>query len=63
MSKELGPYDSSTQMFVHPERDMNFKVAGFHKYLVTEGKYDDDMHADIIRLDEVRKELAELGQH
>jgi hypothetical protein len=60
MSKEMGRYDTETQMFVEPVHEVNMDVANSIKWGVENGKYEEDLHADVIKLDEVRKELAAI---
>lgn len=63
MGKEIGRYDTSLHMFVEPVKELDHNKLEFHKFLADEGMHADDMYADVIKLDEVRKELAEMGQH
>jgi hypothetical protein len=58
--KELGRYDTEVQMFVEPVHEVNMDVARSIKWGVENGKYDEDLYADVIKLDEVRKELASI---
>ncbi len=63
MSEKYGRYDGETQMYTQAPRELNMNTLESIKWEVDNGKRDDDLHADVIKLDDVRKELGEIGQH
>ena len=48
MKERLGQYDASTQMFVEPVHEPDPNHLLFLKRLVSEGKFEDDLRADIV---------------
>lgn len=48
MSKELGRYDPDMEMFIESVREPDPNHLIFMKKLVSEGKFEDDLQADII---------------
>jgi len=69
MSKEIGRYDTSLQMFVEKPKELDRSKLEFQRYLADTGAYVEDMFAEPIDYQKAREEKlladvrAKLAEH